>query len=163
MTKFITSEAISWSRRAISGGATKKVLKITLTTLGTEPRRSSMARRSKTWNRRVESWGKLPNCLSGGSNFKVFLALSFERHIFFPSSSLPASSCCEYSSTVFQPHSHLSANKINFCLFVSGEVFSNIDSFLSTELFSSCAFASSKESHDSSLLFLSVIRQRLRH
>ena len=63
----------------------------------------------------------------------------------------------EYSSTVFQPSSDLSTNKIDF---VSSEVLSDIDSLvLSTAFFSRFAFASSKESCGSSLLKLLIFSQ----
>ena len=81
------------------------------------------------------------------ADFKAFSALSSARRIFFPSSSSSASSCCEYSSTVFQPNSDLSANRINFCLFVRSNVPSVNDSFaFSTAFVSRCVFASSRES-----------------
>ena len=87
------------------------------------------------------------------ADFKAFSVLSSARRIFFPSSSLSASSCSEYSSTVFQLHSDLSANKINFCLSVSSKVLSDIDSLaFSTVLFSRCAFAPFKKPWTSSLL-----------
>ena len=50
------------------------------------------------------------------ADFKTVSALSSERRIFIPLSSFSASSCCEYSSNVFQPNSDLSANKFNSCL-----------------------------------------------
>ena len=160
MTKFATSEAISWSWRAISGGATKGVSTITLATPWTETRRSPMARWSKTWTQRVESWGKLPSRLSGGRNFKAFSALCSVRSIFFPSSSLSASWYCEYFSTVFWPNSDLSVNKINVCPFVSSKVLSDIDFLIfSTAFFSRCTLTSSKESCNSSLLKLLYLSQ----
>ena len=115
MTTFATSEAIFWSRRAIKEGATEKVLAIKLAAPGNKPR-NSMARRGKTWNR----WGKTEEtCLMVSLvevDFKTFSALSSARRIFIPSSSFSASSCCEYSSTVFQSNSDVSANKFNSCL-----------------------------------------------
>ena len=48
--------------------------------------------------------------------FKAFSAISSARRIFFPSSLFSTSSCCEYSSTVFQPNSDLTAIEINFSL-----------------------------------------------
>ena len=75
MTKSATSEAISRSWRAISGRATKKVL--TLAKPRPEPRRSSMARRSKTWTRGAENWGNSPSRLSGGSRLQSFLSSFF--------------------------------------------------------------------------------------
>ena len=62
------------------------------------------------------------------ADFKAFSALSSARGIFYPSSSSSVSLCCEYSSTVFRPNSGLSANKINFCLFVRSNVPSVNDS-----------------------------------
>ena len=75
MTKSATSEAISRSWRAISSRATKKVL--TLAKPRPEPRRSSMARRSKTWTRGAENWGNSPSRLSGGSRLQSFLSAFF--------------------------------------------------------------------------------------
>ena len=75
MTKSATSEAISRSWRAISGRATKKVL--TLAEPRPEPRRSSIARRSKTWTRGAENWGNSPSRLSGGSRLQSFLSSFF--------------------------------------------------------------------------------------
>ena len=75
MTKSATSEAISRSWRAISSRATTKVL--TLAKPRPEPRRSSMARRSKTWTRGAENWGNSPSRLSGGSRLQSFLSSFF--------------------------------------------------------------------------------------
>ena len=44
---------------------------------GQEPRRSSMARRSKTWTRGAENWGNSPSRLSGGSRLQSFLSSFF--------------------------------------------------------------------------------------
>ena len=84
MTKFAPSEAIFWSRRAIKEGATKKVLAIKLATPGNEPRRSPMARRGKTWNRRGKNWGNLPDGLSGGSRLQNCLSSLFGATYFHP-------------------------------------------------------------------------------
>lgn len=104
-----------------------------------QPERSPMARWRKTWTRRAEPE---ENCLAVflvEADFKASSPLSSARRM-FPSSSFSASPCCKYSSTVFQPNSDLSGNKINFCLFVSSNVPSDRESlaFSTASFFNVC-------------------------
>ena len=81
------------------------------------------------------------------ADFKAFSALSSALRIFLPSVSLSASSCYVYSSTVFQPNSDLSANKISFCLSESNDVPSQSEALtFSTAFTSRCDLASSNVS-----------------
>lgn len=116
-----------------------------------QPERSPMARWRKTWTRRAEPEETCLAVFQVEADFKASSPLSSARRM-FPSSSFSASPCCKYSSTVFQPNSDLSGNKINFCLFVSSNVPSDSESLaFSTASFLMCAFASSKESCSSAL------------